>query len=226
MTYRPKGFGFVTFEDTEQDLAGAILKLNDFEFKGRPIQVSYSNVKSVKPAEEKKTEEDSPEQVNEGVKDEKKKKPTKKAPKERLPFDQGIKSIDTLHMKNLDFSVTSTDIGDFFTSQGETVTWISVPFRGIPKKVAKKMEEEGKEIVKRNKGYAFVKLSLEDGSTLEEKVAKFTGQSLKDREVILSVAVDVRPKVEATDAPKASEAPEADAATETETTSEPAPVSN
>lgn len=208
--YRPRGYAFVSFEE-QTDLDPIIEKFTELEFKGRNIYLSY-------PKERVEREVKSPASEESGATTEakpSKKKPAKKsAKKEKIPFDQGVKSLDTLHLKNLEFGVKSADIRELFANQGESVQWISVPFAKHSKAYLKKLEEQGVTGEKRNKGYAFVKLELGDGESLEDKVAKFNGQELKDREIQVSVAIDVRPKEENEESVEASTSAEAPQATE------------
>jgi RNA recognition motif-containing protein len=199
--YKPRGYGFVTFDDEQKDLDSIISKFTDSEFKGRKIYLSHPKEKE--PEENKDASADENKEPETEAKEEKKpqdskpkKTKVKKSAKTRLPFDQGIKSIDTLHVKNLDFTIKRADLREFFTAEGETPKWISVPFWKSPRAVLKRLEAEGKPVEKKNKGYAFVNLELKEGETLDDKVEKFQGKLLKERELQVSVAIDVRPKEE------------------------------
>lgn len=95
-------------------------------------------------------------------------------------------------MKNLDFQTTAKELREFFTEEGEEVRWVSVPFKRLPKIVLEKFASQGKTIEKRNKGYAFIKFNLKEGESIEDKITKYEGKTFKERELHVSVAVDVR----------------------------------
>lgn len=208
-----RGYVFVEFGD-DVDLDAVMEKFTDSEFKGRQIYLRYPKAKddSSKEAdgaasEEKKAEskKDSKKSKNsnveKGVKKEKstsstkaeKSKPKpKKEEKEKIPFDQCEKLTDTLYLRNLDFTLKAKDIKEFFIKEGEKPEWATVPMMTIPPHVIKKLKAKGKPIEKKNKGYAFVKLNLAEGETIDDKVTKFSQKSLNDRELLVSVAVDTR----------------------------------
>lgn len=189
---RAKGYVFVTFDKNESEIEEIITKFTDSEFKERKIYLRHLN-----PKQEKSEEEVKPK-------------------KERIPFDQGEKSTNTLYLKNLDFSVKSEDLKAFFEQEGETALWISVPLLKLPGFVLKKLQAKNNnnKLERRNKGFAFVKLDLKDGESIEDKVAKFNGKSFKDRELLASIAIDVRQPKEASESESKTEI---ETKTETET---------
>jgi RNA recognition motif-containing protein len=197
--YRTKGYVFVTFEGHDDELDDIIAKFTDTEFKDRKIYLRYLDTNKENKTKEKNEAaagSNGESSGETGAKAESKTKQTAKKSvresKKKIPFDQGEKSTDTLYLKNLDFSVKAEDIKTFFEAEGETALWVSVPLLKLPGFVLKKLQAQNKSLDRRNKGYAFVKLELKDGETIEDKVAKFNGKVLNDRELLTSVAVDVR----------------------------------
>lgn len=144
--------------------------------------------------EKPKAEKSSASSALSGDKSTEKSKPknSKKEKKEKIPFDKLEKSTDTLYLRNLDFSLKQKDLMEFFTQEGESVEWATVPTATIPFQFLKKLKAKGTPIVRKNKGYAFVKFNLAEGETIEDKVAKFNKKVLKDRELLVNVAVDTR----------------------------------
>ncbi|CCH46916.1 Polyadenylate-binding protein, cytoplasmic and nuclear [Wickerhamomyces ciferrii] len=188
---KAKGYVFVTFNESVKDLDEIISKFTDYEFKDRKIYLSRpapreeGETKEIKtkPIETKSTETSS--------------KPVKKSfkpqqSKEKIPFEKGTKSTDTVYLKNLDFQTNAKELRTFFTEEGEEVKWVSVPFKRLPGFVLKKLSSQGKEIEKRNKGYAFIRFKINEDESIEDKVSKYQGKLFKERELQLSVAVDVR----------------------------------
>lgn len=215
------GYGFVTFGD-EQSLEPVIEKFNDFDLKGRKISVNVANhkPKPKKPETPAKVETNGSVAEANGEESElKKSKAAKKksAKKERIPFEEGTKSLDTIYLRNLDFKAQSSDINEALISKGENPQWISVPLRRLPKRLVEKLAADGKTPEQNNKGYAFVKLELKDGETIDEKVEKLQDLELNGRPIQVRVAIDVRPreesKEESNDAEPEAE-PEAEAAVE------------
>lgn len=208
---KSKGYVFVTFAEGVKDLDSIITKFTDYEFKDRKIYLSRPAPRDEAAIEAKKeaaaeaakiaaasksADETKPKTEAKAKQSTKPKKSTSasqssRPTKEKIPFEKGTKSTDTVYLKNLDFNTTAKDLRTFFTEGGEDVRWVSVPFKRLPKAVVKKLEESGT-LTKRNKGYAFVKFKLNEGESIEDKISKYQGKSLKERDLQISVAVDVR----------------------------------
>lgn len=192
-TPKSKGYVFITFAPEVKDLDSIIKKFTDYEFKDRKIYLSHPA-----PKEESSNDDDETKKADETKKTDVKKSSTS-APKpkktitkkEKIPFEKGTKSNDTIYLKNLDFQTSAKELRDFFTEEGEEVRWVSVPFKRLPQFILKKLEDEGK-LIKKNKGFAFVKFKLGEDEKIDDKVAKYQGKLFKERELQISVAVDVR----------------------------------
>lgn len=161
--------------------------------------------KSAKQAKQAK-EESKPAEAEKEKDTTKAKKPTKPAKAHRVPLDQATKSTSTLYIKNLDFSTTPAELEDYFTSHGETVSWVSVPIKKIYRKLLTKLQEEGKTIERRNNGYGFVDLKLKDGESIDAKAEQYSNMQLKDR--TLTVRVAINSEVSKTDSASAEQSQE------------------
>ncbi|KAH3667098.1 hypothetical protein WICMUC_005445 [Wickerhamomyces mucosus] len=195
-----KGYIFITFKDKSQNLDEIIEKFTDYEFKGRKIYLRYPQLSKEIEIETNNNSNDNNDseivetKVDKDQKISNKKKSGQFSKKniEKIPFDQGEKSKDTLYIKNLPFNIKSSDLKEYFESESESPQWISVPFVKLPGYIVTKLQAQGKSLERRNKGYAFVKFELKDNETIEDKVVKFNGKLFKDRELLASVAIDVR----------------------------------
>ncbi|CDR45283.1 CYFA0S17e00936g1_1 [Cyberlindnera fabianii] len=235
---KPKGYAFVTFK-SDQNLDDIIEKFDKTSFHDREITVVYpkprtadeqkelaSKKKKSKKSNDEKKNEEQPATVNEETAEEtaeknteskkaKKGKKGKKAKKaEKVPFDQGVKSTNTLYLQNLEYSIQSKDVKEFFEQEGEVVKSVHVPFLNLPKAFVEKMKAKGKTLARKNKGYAFVTLELKEGETIDDKVEKFKGKLLNEREFRPSVAIDTSvPKSGKTENATTENTPEENAVT-------------